>query len=156
MLEENFGFAEHHKKASNGFSYKIKFTRNEVEAVLDKARESADARNKNDHIHWFVAHYTPSIQQQGILSEQILSKTPTELRKIERSVFLKQVNNQNLWNLKLGSQESINLPGWSIIAFQQRDRQNPQNLNIGTSCRLPVNSAQCVIGTKNFQMLASC
>ena len=50
--------------------------------------------NKIDHFHWYVPHYTPSIQQQSILSKQILSKTPTELRYVERSVFTKEVKNQ--------------------------------------------------------------
>ena len=40
----------------------------------------------------------------------MLSKTPTELRYVERYVFMKQVNNQNTWNFELGSQESMNVP----------------------------------------------
>ena len=50
----------------------------------------ADGRIKTDHIPWYVPHYNPSIQKQGILSEQFLSKTPTELRYVERSVFMKE------------------------------------------------------------------
>ena len=46
----------------------------------------------------------PSIQQQGILPKQVSSKTPTELRYVERSVFMKEINNQNLRNFELGSQ----------------------------------------------------
>ena len=83
----------------------------------------ADSRNNIDHIHWYVHHYTPSIQKQGILSEQCLSKTPTELGYIEPSVFIKEVKNQKLWNFEMGSQESLNIPIWTIIRFQQRDRQ---------------------------------
>ena len=82
------------------------------------------------------------------MSAQILSKTPTELRYVERSVGMKEVKNQNLWNFKLGSQESINVRVWIIIAFQQRDRQDSQNLIEVTFCSLSVTSAQCVIGTK--------
>ena len=40
-------------------------TRNEDEAVIDKVAGIAGARNKIDHIHWYVPHYTPSIQQQS-------------------------------------------------------------------------------------------
>ena len=72
----------------------------------------------------YVPHYIPSIQQQGILSKQILSKTPTELMYVERSVFMKEVNNQNLWNFELGSQESMTFPIWIITGFQQRDEQD--------------------------------
>ena len=57
------------------------------EAVLDTAPEIADARIKMDHIHWYVPQYTPSSPQNGILSKQILSKTPTELRYIERCFY---------------------------------------------------------------------
>ena len=80
MLKDVFGFAEHHKKPTYRLGYKLTQTKNKDDAVLQKAVALADARNKIDHIHWYVPHYTPSIQQQSILSNQILSKTPTELR----------------------------------------------------------------------------
>ena len=63
---------------------------------------------------------------------------------------MKEVKNQNLWNFELGSHENMNVPIWIIIAFQQRDRQNSQNLNNDTFCRLPVVSAQCIIGTEKY------
>ena len=63
---------------------------------------------------------------------------------------MKEVNNQNLWKFELGSQESMNVPIWIIIGFQQQDRQDSQNLNNDTFCRLPVVSAQCVIGTEKY------
>ena len=97
-----------------------------------------------------MPHFTPSIQQQSIFSNQILSKTPTGLRYIERSVFKKEVNNQNLWNFELGSQKSMNVPIRIVTGFQQRDRQDSQSLNNDTFCRLPVISAQCFIGTENY------
>ena len=74
----------------------------------------------------------------------------TELRYVKRSVFMKEVNNQNLWIFELGSQESMNVPIGIIVGFQQRDRQNSQNLNNDTFCRLPVVSAQCIIGTEKY------
>ena len=61
---------------------------------------------------------------------------------------MKQVNNQNVWNFEVGSQENMNVPIWIIIGFQQQDRQDSQNLNNDTFCRLPVVSAQCIIGTE--------
>ena len=42
---------------------------------------------------------------------------------------MRKKNNQNLWNFKLGSQEIMSVPLWTIIGFQQRDRQESQNLN---------------------------
>ena len=63
---------------------------------------------------------------------------------------MKKVNNQNLWNFDLGSQECIKIPIWIIIGFQQQDRQHFQNLNNGTFCRLPVVSPQCIIGKEKY------
>ena len=67
MLKDIFGIAEHQEKTTYGLSYKEKLTRNKDEAVIDKAADITDARIKYDHIHWYVPHYTPSIQQQGLL-----------------------------------------------------------------------------------------
>ena len=97
-------------------------TRKKDEVAIDKAAGFAGARIKVDHILWYVPHYILSIQQQGIMSNQILGKTPTALRYIKRSVFMKEVNNQHLWNFDLGSEESMNFPIFINIGFQQRDR----------------------------------
>ena len=150
LLRDIFGFAEHQERASYSLGFKLTPTRNKAEAVIDKAGGIAEARIRIDHYHWYVPHYTPSIQQQTMLSNQILKKIPTELRYVERSVFMKEVNNQTLWNFELGSQENMNVPIWIIIGFQQRDRQDSQNLKNDTFCRLPVVSAQCIIGTEKY------
>ena len=63
---------------------------------------------------------------------------------------MKEVNNQNLWNFELGSPEKMNIPIWIIIGFQQSDRQDSQNLNNDTFCRLPVVSPQGIIGTEKY------
>ena len=107
ILKDVFGFAEHQEKATYGLGYKLTLKRNKDEAVIDKAGVCADARIKIDHNQLYVPHYTPSIQQQSIISKQILSKTPTELRYVGRSIFMKEVNNQNLCNFELGSEESM-------------------------------------------------
>ena len=41
---------------------------------------------------WYLPHYIGSMSQQAILPKQILSKTPTTLQQVERSVFMKEVN----------------------------------------------------------------
>ena len=48
-----------------------------------------------------------------------------------------------------GSQESMNVPIWINIEFQQRDRQDSQNLKKDTFFRLPAASYQYIIGTEN-------
>ena len=44
----------------------------------------------------------------------------------------------------------MNVPLWIFIGFRQRDRQDSQNLNNDTFCRLPVVSAQCFIGSEKY------
>ena len=39
---------------------------------------------------------------------------------------------------------------WIKIGFQQRDRQDSQNLNDDTFQRLPITSAQSIIGAENY------
>ena len=87
MLRNVFGFREQQEKVTYGLGYEITLTRYKDDAVLQKAIALAEARIKIDQTHWYVPHYKPSIQPQSILSKRILSKTPTELRYIERSVY---------------------------------------------------------------------
>ena len=61
-------------------------------------------------IEWYVPHYTPSIPQQAIISEQILSKIPTQLQNVERSAFMKEVITQNFCGCELGTQEGVDVP----------------------------------------------
>ena len=81
---------------------------------------------------------------------QIKKNSPTLLHYPETSVFMKEVNTQNLWTFELGTQEGINVPIWIFVAFQQSDRQNDQNLNNNTFYRPLVTSAQCIIGTEKY------
>ena len=137
-----FGFAEHQGKATYGLGYKVTLTRNTKNAVLNKDNAINAAQVKIIATERYLPHYTPSIQQQAILSKQILNKTPTELKYVERSVFMKEVDTPNFWTFELGTQEGINLPIWIFVGFKQRDRQDSQNLNIDTIYRAPVASAQ--------------
>ena len=47
----------------------------------------------------YVPHYTHSFSNQAILSEPILSKTPTEFQYMEKNFFMKEVKTQNFVNL---------------------------------------------------------
>ena len=82
--------------------------------------------------------------------KQILRRTPTDRRFIERSVFIKEVINQNHWNFELKSQENMNFPTWIIIGFLQRDRQDTQNLNNGSFSVLPVVRCQSILVTEKY------
>ena len=149
-LKDVFGFAEYQEKATYGLGYKLTMTRNSDNAVLNKGNAISNVKIKINAIEWYVPHYTPSMQQQSIFSKQILNKTPTQIQYPERSVFMKEVNTQNFWTFELGTQEGINIPTWVFVAFQQNDGQHDQNLNKDTFIRLPVISAQVVIGTERY------
>ena len=79
-LKDVFEYAENHEKAIFGVGHKLTLTRNRNDAVLDKAAGIGDARVLIDLFHWYVPHYTPSLQKQGILIKQIISNAATELR----------------------------------------------------------------------------
>ena len=117
---------------------------------MNKANAINLGKIKINALEWYVPHYTPSMQQQSILSDQILNKKPTQIQYPERSVFMKEVNTQNFWTFELGTQEGINIPTWIFVAFQQNDRQHDQSLNNDTFVRLPVISAQVVIGIERY------
>ena len=69
-------------------------------------------------------------------------------RRFDKEVFTNEVNNQILRNFDLGSQDNLSVPIWIFVGFKQRDTQGSQNLNNDTSFRLPVTSAQCIIGAQ--------
>ena len=81
---------------------------------------------------------------------QIIKKMATKLQYPERSVFMKEVNTENFLTFDLGTQEGINIPIWIFVTFKQSDRGHDQNLNNDTYVRLPVISAQIVIGTEKY------
>ena len=109
-LKDVFGFAEHQEKATYGLGYKLTLTRNSDNAVLKKGDATILGKVKINAIEWFAPHCTASMSQQTLLSNPIVDKIPTELQYIERSVFMKEVNTQNLWNFELGTQEGTNVP----------------------------------------------
>ena len=106
------------------------------------------AKNKNKAIEWYIPRHIGTISQQDRLSRQILNRTPTELQYVETTVFMKEVNTQKLWTFELSTDEGINVPTWIIVGFQQKVKQDSQNLHNDTFYRPPVTSAQCIIGTE--------
>ena len=65
-----------------------------------------------------MCHYTPSIENQTLIKEQILNKDPTELNFIERTVFRKNVDTNNNWIFELGQSENLN-PVYIIVGFMR-------------------------------------
>ena len=105
---------------------------------------------KINAIEKYVPLHISSISNQAIISKQILSKSPTELQYVERSVFMKEVNTENFWIFELSTQEGINSPIWIILAFQQRDRRDPEKLINDTFYRPPATTAQFIFGTEKY------
>ena len=149
-LKDIFGFAEHQEKGTYGLGYKLTLTRNTDNAVLNKDNAVANGRVKTNSLDMYVAHYSANLEEYNKLMTQIKKNTPTQLNYIERSVFMKEVNTQNLWVFELRTPEGINVPIWIFVSFQQNDRQNDQNLNNDTFYRPLVTSAQCIIGTEKY------
>ena len=141
-----FGFVEHQETATYGLGYKLTLTRITDNAVLSKANATGNDKIRINSLEWYVPHYTPSLNEYNKLITQIRQKTPRNLYYPEKSVFMKEVNTQNFWTFELGTQEGINVPIWVFVVFQQND----QNLNNDTFVRLPVISAQVVIGTEKY------
>ena len=125
-------------------------TRNTDIAVLNKDSATNNAKIKINAVEWYMPHYTPSLEGYNKVMNQIVKKTPTILHYPERSVFLKEVNSQKLWTFELRTQEGFNVPIWIFVVFQQSKRQHDQTLNNDTFYRMPVTSAQCVIGTEKY------
>ena len=147
-LKHILGYAENQEKSTYGLGYRLILTRKTDYAVLNKDNAVANGRVKINSLDWYVPHYTVNLEEYTKLMIQIKKNTPTLLHYVERSVFMKELNTQNLWTFELGTQEGVNVPIWIFVAFQQSDRQNDQNMNNDTFYRPPVTSAQCIIGTE--------
>ena len=117
---------------------------------MNKAKDISIGKIENNSFEWYVPHYKTNFSQQAKLSEQFLSKLPTGLRYVERSVFRKEINTQNIWNFELGTQEGINVPIWMIVTLQQSDTQYSQNINNDTFYRFPVLNVHCIIGVEKY------
>ena len=92
MLKDVFGFAEHQERGTFGLGYKLTLTGNTENAVLNKDYAINIGKIKIDAIECYVPQYTPIVEEQSIIMKQIVNEIPTELKYIERSVFMKEVN----------------------------------------------------------------
>ena len=106
-LKDIFGFAEHQEKGTYGPGYKLTLTRNFDNAVLNKAAATNNAKFKINSLDWYVPHYSPNLAEYNKIMHQIKKNTPKLLHYPEKSVFMKEVNTQNLWTFELGTQEVL-------------------------------------------------
>ena len=73
-----FGFVEN-DKALLGLGYKLTLPRKTDNAVSNKCNTINVAKIKIIGIEWYVPQYTPSFEQQTMLSNQTVKKLPTEI-----------------------------------------------------------------------------
>ena len=97
-FKDVFELAKDQEKATYGLGYKLTLTRISDNAVLNRTNATAIGKIKINSIEWYVPHFTASLKEKGIIMNQITDKIPTELRYVERSVSMKEVNTQNLWS----------------------------------------------------------
>ena len=117
---------------------------------MNKGNTVSNAKIEIISVPWYVVHYESNLEQQSKIKNQVVKKMATGLQNLEISIFMKQVNSQNLLTFELGSQVGINVPVWIYAAFQQTDRQHDQKLNNDTFYKMPVTSGQCIIETKKY------
>ena len=68
--------------------------------IQKRAAATANAKILLKGFHWFVRQFTAQIIQQRVFSENSVCRAPTELAFIERSVFRKDVNSDNVSHLE--------------------------------------------------------
>ena len=87
MLIDLFGFADQ-EKVPYGLFYTLTLKRkNNNDPILRTAEAEV----------WSIPHFTPSLENQQIMMDQLLKKDPTELYYMERIVFRKDVNTNKNW-----------------------------------------------------------
>ena len=64
--------------------------------------------------------------------------------------FYGKLKTGNFWTFQLGTQESISIPIIIFVCFQQRYRQDSQNIHKDTFYRPPVTITQCIMGTAKY------
>ena len=109
-LKDIFGFAEYQEKGTCGLGYRLTLTRNTDNAVLNKDNAVGNGRVKINSLDCYVPHYSPNLEEYNKLMNQVKKNSPTLLHYPERSIFMKEVNTQNLWTFELGTQEGNNVP----------------------------------------------
>ena len=99
-LKVIFDFSEHQEKATYGIGYTLTLTRNTDNAVLNKSNDTDNAKIKIKSIERYVPHYTPNLEQETILSNQIVQIKPTELQYIQ-SFFYERSNHSKLLDFRI-------------------------------------------------------
>ena len=137
--------------------YKLTLQRNSDNHVLSHRAGATNADNLAlarrviiEDLSWCVPHYTPSMSNKKLMLGHIISKTPTELSKIKRSSYMKDVTTENIWTFELGVGDGIDILIYVIVGFMQRGQFNQQHRNNDTFYRPGVVNAQRINGSEKF------
>ena len=147
-LKDLFGFADQEKIPYGlGYTLTLKRKNNNDPIIRDNGVDAAKMNIKD--ISWHIPHYTPSMENQLLVMDQILDKDPTELYYMERIVFRKDVNTNNNWTFELGN-SGESTPTFVIVGFQARNEIDSQTHDNATFERLPISSGVCKIGSEKY------
>ena len=92
-LKDLFGFADK-EKLIYGLGYSLTLKRNDNNDPIIRDNDVDAAKIDIREIAWYIPH-------QQLVLNQILDKDPIELYYIERTVFKKEVNTNNIWTFEL-------------------------------------------------------
>ena len=132
-----FLFPNHQQKTAKK-SLKKDSNHTELSRHAGTVNGKIDIKNKN----WFVSHFTQSTIESDLLNEQNLTKYPTEIADIERSVTSKIVQQQDAWKIDLGVGQGTHLSFYVEVGVHQWDRIGNQALKIDRFYTAPVTFAQ--------------
>ena len=91
------------KKNTYGLGYTLTLKRNNNNNPIIRNNGVDGAKINIKDISWYIPHYVPSLENQQLVMDQILDKDPTELFYTKRTVYRKDINNNNNWTFELGN-----------------------------------------------------
>ena len=95
-------------------------------------------------------HYTPSLENQQTMMDQLLNKDPTELNYTERTVSRKDVNtNNNNWTFDLGN-SGESTPTFVTVGFQAKNKIDSQTHDNAIFDLLSISKSVCKIGLEKY------
>ena len=143
-LTDIFGFADREKITYGlGYSLTLKRNNNNDPIIRDNGGDAAKIVIKD------IPHYTPSMENQQLVMDQIIDKDPTEIFYTEGTVFRKDVNTNNNWTFELGN-SGESTPTFVTVGFQARNKIDSQTHDNAIFDRLPVSNAVCKIRSEKY------
>ena len=143
-----FGFADQ-DKVTYGLGYTLTLKRdvNNDPFIGENGADAAKYVIKD--IGWNIPHFTPSLESQQSLVDQLLKRDPTELYYMDWIVFRKDVHTAKNSTCDLrNSEESTQF--FLIVGFQVRDKIDSQTHDNAMLDRLPISNAVCKIASEKI------